>query len=203
LQVAGVSLFNYVQDPVGTLMQDRPLQSDPSFRRQISHPMLRELYDYWQRHRGAGAFMPREKLDPVEIPLLLKNLILADVADGGHTISYRLVGTEIVIAHGMDYTGKSVEELTDGTTLAFTRNLYSMIVCQSVPVFSQGRFRWAGKEHCWTKRLHLPLSRSGTAVDMVLVGQIFESVEAGNQEQLLPARPEDLAADQTAPPTAR
>ena len=139
--------------------------------------------------------MLRADLDPVEIPRLLPCLILSDVGDGGRAIRYRVVGTEIVAAHGFDYTGKTIEELTSGATLDFTRALYGTVVTRAVPVYSEGRFRWAGHEYRWTKRLHLPLTRSGTAVDMVLSGQVFEPPGAADEEQLLPARPEELAGD--------
>ncbi|WP_282606871.1 PAS domain-containing protein [Pelagibius sp. Alg239-R121] len=179
-------------------MQDRSSPDLGSFRRVIAHPALTELYDFWLAHRGEKPAMLRSDLDPMDIPHLLKNLILADVSEGGRAIRYRLVGTEIVTAHGVDYTGKTIEELTSGATLDFTRDLYSMVVGQAIPVFSQGHFRWAGKEHCWTKRLHLPLTRDGKNIDVVLVGQVYETSSAVNREELRPARPEELVADQAA-----
>lgn len=139
--------------------------------------------------------MRRADLDPVEIPRLLPCLILSDVADGGRAIRYRLVGTEIVAAHGFDYTGKTIEELTSGSTLDFTRALYGVVVSRAVPVYSEGRFRWAGQEYRWTKRLHLPLTRSGNAVDMVLSGQVFEPPNAADAELLVAAQPAELAGD--------
>jgi hypothetical protein len=169
----------------------------PSFRRHIAHDGLRELYDHWLAHSRADIGMPRERLDPVALPQLLKNLILSDVGDGGRDIRYRLVGTEIVAAHGFDYTGLTVEELTSGTTLAFTRRLYGLVVSRAVPVYSEGHFRWVDKEYQWTKRLHLPLSRGGQAVDMVLAGQFYETTP-GQGEVLLPAEPAELAADRAA-----
>lgn len=142
--------------------------------------------------------MPRSALDPAAIPGLLKNLVLADVDDGGHAISYRLVGTEIVAAHGFDFTGWTIERLTSGATLAFTRRLYGTVVKRAAPVYSEGRFRWEEKDFHWTKRLHLPLSRAGdAAVDMVLVGQYYET-QQGVGELLLPAQPDELAADRRA-----
>ena len=112
--------------------------------------------------------MPRTALDPLTIPSLLKNLILANVGDGGRSICYRLVGTEIVAAHGFDYTGWTIERLTSGSTLNFTRRLYGVVVSQAVPVYSEGHFRWEDKEFHWTKRLHLPMSSKGDGqVDMV------------------------------------
>ena len=176
-------------------MQIKASKGQTSFRPVVGHAALIELYDFWLLHRGDSPIMPKSKLDPVEIPHLLKNLILADVLDGGRSVRYRLVGTEIVRAHGVDYTGQTLEELTQGTTLSFSQTLYGLVISHAAPVFSQGRFRWEGKEHCWTKRLHLPLTKDSTEVDFVLVGQIFEGGDLSKSEELRPARPEEMKAD--------
>ena len=170
-------------------------QDGTSFRRRIAHPLLVTLYDYWLARRGECIAMPRTALEPLDIPRLLPHLILSDVGDEGRTIRYRLVGTDIVTAHGSDYTGKTIEELTTGSTVAFTQNLYGVIVREAMPVYSEGSFRWAGKEHRWTKRLHLPLTRSGAVVDMVLAGQVFEERAPGGEEILQPATPAEIAFD--------
>jgi len=142
--------------------------------------------------------MPRAALDPVAIPALLKNLVLADVEDGGKEIRYRLVGTEIVAAHGFDFTGWTIQRLTSGATLAFAQRLYGTVVRRAAPVYSEGRFRWEEKDFHWTKRLHLPLSRGGDGqVDMILVGQYYETTQ-GPGELLLPAQPDELAGDRAA-----
>ena len=80
--------------------------------------------------------MPRSALDPTEIPALLPNLILADVGDAGRAIRHRLVGTEIVAAHGFDYTGRTIEQLTTESTVAFTRQLYGLVVTRAVPDYA-------------------------------------------------------------------
>ena len=166
-----------------------------SFRTRIAHQALRDLYDLWLWHSPPGGVMPRAALDPTTIPGMLKNLVLADVGDAGKAISYRLVGTEIVAAHGFDFTGWTIERLTSGPTLAFTQRLYGTVVQRAVPVYSEGRFRWEEKEFHWTKRLHLPLSRAADGrVDMVLVGQFYETRQ-GPGELMLPAQPDQLDAD--------
>jgi len=139
--------------------------------------------------------MPRAALDPTEMPALLPHLILADVGDGGRAIRYRLVGTDIVAAHGFDYTGRTIQQLTSGATLDFTYRLYGLVVSRAAPVYSEGRFRWAGREYRWTKRLHLPLTRGGTEVDMVLCGQMFEEGVDTGEELMLVAEAVELAAD--------
>lgn len=139
--------------------------------------------------------MARADLDPVDLPRLLKNLLIAEVGDAGRSIRYRLVGTEIVAAHGFDFTGWTVERLTSGSTLAFTQRLYGAVVTGAAPIYSEGHFRWAEKEYRWTKRLHLPLSSGGDGqVDLVLVGQFYE-IQQGRAELVVAARPEELAGD--------
>ncbi|MEQ8817475.1 MAG: PAS domain-containing protein [Thalassobaculum sp.] len=167
----------------------------PSFRGRIADGRLQALYDFWLDRRGDRPALLRDDLDPTLIPRLLRNLVLADVDDGGRSIRYRLVGTEVVAAHGIDYTGLTVEELTSGDTLAYTRQLYGIVVGQAVPIYSEGRFRWEKREYRLTRRLHLPLSKTGEAVDMVLLGQVFDVEHAGVEERLQPARPDELAAD--------
>jgi hypothetical protein len=177
---------------------DQSAGKSSSFRSRIAHAGLNLLYEYWlERSRDTGV-MPRAALDPAEIPGLLKNLALAEVGDDGRAIRYRLVGTEIVAAHGFDFTGWTVERLTSGATLAFTQKLYGTVVARAVPVYSEGHFRWVDKEYHWTMRLHLPLSRDGTGeVDLVLVGQFYEQRRGGG-ELVLAARPEQVAADRAA-----
>jgi hypothetical protein len=166
-----------------------------SFRRRIAHPTLQTLYDFWLARRGDRIAMLRADLEPTAIPLLLKNLILTDVSNGGRAIRYRLVGTDIVAAHGVDYTGKTIDEFTGGTILEYVRTLYGLVLSKATPVYSEGQFRWPDQGYRWTKRLHLPLSREGAIIDMVLAGQVFEPESTREQELLVPARPEELAAD--------
>lgn len=167
----------------------------PSFRQRIAHPRLQSLYDFWLARRGDRIAMRRADLDPTEIPSLLRHLILSEVGERGRAIRYRLVGTEIVAAHGFDYTGRTIEELTSGATLDFTRQLYGVVVTGAVPVYSEGPFRWAGREYRWTKRLHLPLTRSDAVVDMVLCGQVFEQNILDGTELLLQATGAQMARD--------
>lgn len=183
---------------MGSKPLSRADEVQQSFRDRIADSDLQALYDYWLSHSSADRVMARARLDPTAIPSLLKHLLLADVGNGGRDISYRLVGTEIVAAHGFDFTGWTIERLTSGRTLDFTYRLYGTVVEQAVPVYSEGRFRWVDKEYHWTKRLHLPLSRDGDGeVDMVLVGQVYE-IQHGPGELVLPARPEEIAADRAA-----
>lgn len=163
------------------------LAGGPSFRVNVGHPRLTELYDYWLARLQPNRAMLRADLDPIDLPQFLSHLILSDVGDNGHAIRYRLVGTSIALAHGFDYTGWTIERLTSGATLEFTQALYRWIVTEAVPVYSEGHFRWAGKEHRWTHRLHLPLTRNGSTIDMVLAGQFFAENRPEGTERVIAA----------------
>jgi hypothetical protein len=116
----------------------------------------------------------RASIDPVAIPQILPNLIIAERKED-NDLRYRLVGTRIVEAHGVDYTGWRLTRLAQGEALALARQLYAPVLAEGLPVYSEGPFRWPGGEFRWTRRLHLPMSREGDDIDMALVGQVFDS----------------------------
>ncbi|HTJ65145.1 MAG TPA: PAS domain-containing protein [Alphaproteobacteria bacterium] len=73
----------------------------------------RELHRYWLAKHVDGRPPARGDLDPViEIPRLVANLMILEVVPGGY--EYRLVGSEIVAAAGVDLTNKRA-----GTGLRF------------------------------------------------------------------------------------
>ena len=165
------------------------------FRTLIGHPSLCQLYDYWLAQRAGRAVPLRRDIDPVAMPQLLPHLIIAERAEGDD-LRYRLVGTRIVEAHGLDYTGWRLSHLAKGEALALARQLYGPVMAEGLPVYSEGPFRWPGGEYRWTCRLHLPMSQDGEGIDMALVGQVFDSRPAAQARQLVRAATADeLAGD--------
>lgn len=64
----------------------------------------KQLHQYWLSKHVDGRVPSRSDIDPViDIPHLVKNLILLDARDN---FTYRLVGSEVVERHGMDMTGR-------------------------------------------------------------------------------------------------
>ena len=60
------------------------------------HPTTRALYEHWQRiHPTPGAFPGRQHFDPLDVPKLLPNLWLVDVARDPWRFRYRVVGTAL------------------------------------------------------------------------------------------------------------
>lgn len=162
------------------------------FRTLIAHPALGQLYDYWLGQRAGRRAPLRRDIDPIAMPKLLPDLIIAEQA-GADDLRYRLVGTRIVRAHGLDYTGWPLSELaTQRDAHALARQLYAPVLEQALPVHSEGPFRW-------TRRLHLPMSTTGERIDQALVGQVFDARASDGAASLVrAATPEEIAEDEAA-----
>lgn len=139
----------------------------------LDDPILRELFAYWDRLRGARVAPSYAEVDPLDMPArILPYLLIADVVPGGRARRYRfrLCGTEIEGVYGGGMGGRHVDELAAGAYRDYMQGLYDRLVASRRPVYSVGSYH--GRT-VWTKRLMLPLSSDARAVDVVLSGQTF------------------------------
>jgi len=133
------------------------------------HPRIRALADYWQRIHPALGLPGRQHFDPVDLPDLLPNIFLVDVAPVAGEFTYRLVGSRVAEFFGKDLTGRSFLE-------AFVRpksaNAY-IDLCDCVaarqPRWRRGKTAFVpSREFTEIERVYLPLASDGETVDMVL-----------------------------------
>src|SRR3546814_20411514 len=80
--------------------------SESDVRSEITRALLG-----WGLSKCAGDIPDRDDLDPADMKLLLPNLFVADVEHHPFRIRYRLVGTRVVQATGMDITGRYLDEM--------------------------------------------------------------------------------------------
>lgn len=136
---------------------------------------LETAYRYW-RSKAAGRRMPaRADIDPTEIPKLLPDVMLVNVMSDGR-YRYRLIGTENARAHGINATGRYLDEVLPGVEYkAHVIALYDECVRERRALYSECLFlspeRRAPERH--TKVLFMPLSEDGDTVNMVFVVQLF------------------------------
>jgi len=151
----------------------------------ITEARLREAHDYWRR-KAAGRAMPRRAdIDPIEIPQLLPDVMLVDVLPQGR-YRYRLIGTENTQAHGINATGRYLDEVLPGSEykdhvialydecVASRRALYSECLFMSLPQRTPERH---------TKVLFMPLAEDGETVNMVFVMQVFFYIDQMTRER--------------------
>ena len=80
---------------------------------QARSPLVRSMSDWWNAHRGEDV-PDRSTLDPFALKATLPYLLISDVEPTPFRIRYRLVGTKVVEATGLDFTGRYLDELVPG-----------------------------------------------------------------------------------------
>jgi hypothetical protein len=133
---------------------------------------LHEVYEYWQRKRGFRSMPARRDIEPTELKTLLPLLMIIDV-EPGPRFRYRLFGTAVVEAFGMDPTNRYIDEVMVGAYKDFLLGLYNDLIVSKKPIYSTSIYGTKRESRFWTQRLMLPLSSDGTTVDKVLAAQVF------------------------------
>jgi hypothetical protein len=167
------------RDAPATLREADPAESP------IGDPRLQQGYHYW-RQKSAGKAMPRRAdLDPTEIPKLLPDVMLVDVLASGR-YRYRLIGTGNAQAHGVNATGRYLDEVLPGAEYKnHVIALYDECVQTGRALYSECLFLSARGEapECHTKVLFLPLAEDGATVNMVFVVQVFFYIDRETRDQ--------------------
>ncbi len=115
----------------------------------------------------------RRDIDPLELgPTVLPHLMLVDV-ETGPRFRYRLFGTAVSDAFGMDATGQYIDAVMVGQYRDFLLGLYNDLLKMKKPVYSTSIYGTKLDTKMWTQRLILPLSSTGNEVDMALACQVF------------------------------
>ncbi|MBI3453640.1 MAG: PAS domain-containing protein [Rhodospirillales bacterium] len=162
------------------------------FVKRVDNKKLKWLYGYWTGKRKTDRLPGRADIDPLEMGDLLPHLILAEVVPPDRRIRFRLVGTEMVINWGEDFTGRYIDDIMSGDYRAYIAGMFADAIRTRAAVYSESLFRWDQGRFRGAKRLYLPLASDGINVDMVLVGQVFE---AGKTAALLPTKVLDIGTD--------
>ena len=158
----------------------------------FTDPRLEQAYLYWHG-KSAGRAMPsRADIDPVDIPSLLPDVMLVERLDDGR-YRYRLIGTENARAHGVNATGRFLDEVLPGPDYsAHVLALYDECVEKRRALYSECLFfspaRREPERH--TKVLFMPLSPDGETVNMIFVIQVFFYIDRATRERhFVEARP--------------
>lgn len=77
---------------------------------QLRSALVRSFHDWWTGHCG-DEIPDRSVLDPFALKGFLPYLLISDVESVPFRIRFRLVGTNVVEAAGLDFTGQYLDEL--------------------------------------------------------------------------------------------
>ena len=108
----------------------------------LRHDRLQRLLEYWHGKRDGKRMPLRAAVDPLDIPNLLPQLMLTEPIDGGADSRYRLVGTAVVEAAGMDFTGRCQSELLrQGPYRDYVLGLSRAVTQERRPLYAESSYR--------------------------------------------------------------
>ena len=142
-------------DPAQTL--DRILAA-------ISDPIIKQVGLYWRSKIKNGLLPARGDIDPVEIPSLLRHIILWEVEHSPLRFRGRLVGSHIVAMSGRDSTGRYIDYIDDNGVIEAE---YRAATASGLPRYQERRAHWPNHDFKYYARLLLPLAKDGHSVDML------------------------------------
>jgi hypothetical protein len=167
-------------------------QDEASAGSPFTDPRPEQAYRYWLSKTAGRAMPSRADIDPVEIPKLLPDVMLVERQEDGR-YRYRLIGTENAHAHGVNATGRYLDEVLPGPDYsAHVLGLYDECARERRPLYSECLFFPPGREEPerHTKVLFLPLSADGERVNMIFVVQVFLYIDRATRERhFVDARP--------------
>ena len=143
------------------LVNDKQLPIDA-----VDHTRLVRLLDYWHT-RCDGRRMPRRAdIDPLDLREHIGRIHLIDVL-GASSFRYRVYGSRITNPDLTDMTGKTTADYRDIAFGSVTTRHYQSCVEQRAPVYYHVLGDIDSSTFEFT-RLVLPLSSTGTGVDMLI-----------------------------------
>lgn len=146
--------------------------TSPFDPRQISHPALRRLYDYWHERRTADRLPGRRIVDPVAMRTWLGNITLIDVLPSLRQFRFRLCGSSFVERIGIDPTGADLSAIPDADYRDRIAAIFARMVETREPSVSRNRRRIAARAYDF-EVLRLPLADDGRSVSTLLVCPMY------------------------------
>lgn len=130
-------------------------------------PDLVHALEYWDAKRGSRAMPSRDDLDPAEMVEFLPRIMLADVEHQPLRFRYRLCGTGICRVHPGNATRLAADELQPPAYGALVHAQYQDVLQTGRPALHLNVFDDQNRYRSYA-HLILPLSRGGTAIDMIM-----------------------------------
>lgn len=141
----------------------------------LADPDLVRLVDYWHAIRHGRPVPLRRDFDPIDIPFILGRVILAERRESPRCWFVRVHGTEIARRIGYELTGKTLNHLpTEYRADAVAR--FEEVSRTGLPHRTVTELTRDNRTLRYEAVL-LPMSRDGSAIDMLLSGVHFFSGE--------------------------
>lgn len=143
-------------------------------RQILTDPVLITLFDYWCDRRSVDGCMPRDRLNPAEIRMLLPHVFITEPLENARRHRYRLVGTFIQSQVRQRVEGLCVEDIRHGAMLDHLNDLFRTVATTRQAGLSVSALDGGDLPSAIYRRLALPMSKDGADVDQILGGWVVE-----------------------------
>lgn len=146
------------------------------FRRlkELQEPLCRDMLAYWNEVRGSRAMPRPDEIDPVRFARHMPNLLVVQVNWEPFDLTYRLLGGDVVDAHGANFRGRRVLD-SPSHTGSFSEVLYSFykfVAEEQRPYAVAGTMEYTARGRVSVEAVYLPLSLDGSRTDRILGASI-------------------------------
>ncbi|MDO8838374.1 MAG: PAS domain-containing protein [Parvibaculum sp.] len=167
-------------------MSDHPSVIDLSgaetvaFRRlkDMKEPLCIHMLEYWKSVRGTRAMPRPDEMDPIKFARFMPNLLMLQVNWDPFDLTYRLLGEDIVAAHGANFRGRRVLDVDEhkqgfGSIL---HDFYKFVAEAGRPYAAAGSLEYMGRGAVTFEGVYMPLSIDGERTDRILGASVARPV---------------------------
>lgn len=165
-----------MKDRIGTEEESVSLhgEMDAATIRDMWHPKIRKIYEYWESKRPGSGEMPRRRdVDPIELSDLLRWLWMVDIQETPLRFKYRLMGTKHVEAIGFDPTGMWIDEAFPAFVSGPGFADYKFMAEHAQPSYRKGPAHYHVADYKNLERIMLPLTREGQKCEIILALTVY------------------------------
>tara|TARA_R110002110_G_scaffold260260_3_gene476000 strand:+ start:26239 stop:26733 length:495 start_codon:yes stop_codon:yes gene_type:complete len=124
---------------------------------------------YWNSKNQSDKIPARADIDPLDIPVLLPQVILLDVRRDPWDFRFRLIGTNVVHHLANDWTGTWMSEIEHMAPPSRIYNSCVDVAATGKPLRSDTPYVGPHRNYVRAEDIILPLASDGATPDMLLV----------------------------------
>jgi hypothetical protein len=147
---------------------------------ELTSELIIEGFRYWQSKRNGNAIPARSEFDPLlEIPGLVRFMMLKDVQWEPLDFRYRLVGTGLLNHLSADWTGKFMSEVEYQRPPSTIWDYHRQVAESGQPLFIKPNYVGPHKDYLFIESVMLPLANDHRRVDMIMIFIDFLRQDSG------------------------
>ncbi|GLQ04859.1 PAS domain-containing protein [Sneathiella chinensis] len=137
--------------------------------REVRDDRVQYLLSYYLEIHPGNRMPARSDFDPFRVPAALPEIVLVDVDPQPLRFRFRVVGSAVSDSMELDPTGRFLDEVYPGIEERYPHTDRVRVVETGLPVYRYGPASLPYRtDYHDLERLHLPLSKDGASVDMIL-----------------------------------